>query len=64
MSIVLDVVPPATAKYIRKNTGKIANAIDKASSLLHGEIYQALLSAGVPTSIARNIAWAIDAFLL
>ena len=29
-----------------------------------GEIYQALLSAGVPTFYARNIAWAIDAFLL
>ena len=64
LSIVLDVVTPDTAKYIRKNSEKIADAIDSASVMLHGEIYQALLSAGVPTFYARNIAWAIDAFLL
>lgn len=49
LSIVLDVVTPDTAKYIRKNSEKIADAIDSASVMLHGEIYQALLSAGVPT---------------
>lgn len=64
LSTVLDVVSPATAKYIKKNSGKIADAIDSAGAMIHGEIYQALLSAGVPTSYARNIAWAIDAFLL
>ena len=64
LSVVLDVVSPDTAKYVKKNSGKIADAIDSASEMLHGEIYQALLSAGVPTFYARNIAWAIDAFLL
>lgn len=64
LSTVLDVVSDSTATYIRKNSGKIADAIDDASAMIHGEIYQALLSAGVPTFYARNIAWAIDAFLL
>lgn len=64
LSVVMDVVSPATAKYIKKNSGKIANAIDGASDMLHGAIYQSLLKADVPKAIARNIAWAIDAFLL
>jgi hypothetical protein len=62
--IVTDVVSDAAAKYIRNNSGKIADAVDDAGELAHGAIYQSLLSAGVPTSIARNIAWAIDTFLL
>lgn len=64
LSVVMDVVTPTTAKYIKKNSGKIADAIDDASDMLHGAIYQSLLRADVPKSIARNIAWAIDAFLL
>ncbi|MFG6115554.1 hypothetical protein [Thalassobacillus devorans] len=64
LSTVLDVVSDSTAKYVKKNSGKIADAIDDASTMIHGEIYQSLLSAGVPTFYARNIAWAIDAFLL
>lgn len=64
LSTVLDVVSDSTATYVRKNSGKIADAIDDASAMIHGEIYQSLLSAGVPTTYARNIAWAIDAFLL
>ncbi|KNE19242.1 hypothetical protein [Virgibacillus pantothenticus] len=64
LSTVLDVVSDSTAKYIKKNSGKIADAIDHAGEMLHGEIYQALLAGGVPNPYARNIAWAIDAFLL
>jgi hypothetical protein len=64
LGTVLDVVTPATAKYVRKNSGKIADAIDSAGSMIHGEVYNALLSAGVPTTYARNTAWSIDAFLL
>lgn len=64
LGTVMDVVSPATAKYIKKNSGKIADAIDDAGAMIHGEIYQSLLDAKVPTTIARNIAWAIDAFLL
>ncbi|UXU84863.1 hypothetical protein MUA77_05595 [Mammaliicoccus sciuri] len=64
LSTVLDVVSKDTAKYVRKNSGKIADAIDDAGAMIHGEIYQSLLSAGVPQTYARNIAWAIDAFLL
>ncbi|WP_313533251.1 hypothetical protein [Exiguobacterium sp.] len=55
----MDVVSLATAKYIKKNSGKIANASD----LLRGAIYQSLLKADVPKAIVRNIAWAIDVFL-
>lgn len=64
LSTVLDVVSESTAKYVKKNSGKIADAIEDAGEMIHGEIYQALLSAGVPITYARNIAWAIDAFLL
>lgn len=64
LGTVLNVVSDDTAKYIKKNSGKIADAIEDAGEMIHGEIYQALLSAGVPTFYARNIAWAIDAFLL
>ena len=64
LSVVLDVVTDDTAKYVRKNSGKIADAIDDAGEMIHGEILQSLLSAGVPKFYARNIAWAIDAFLL
>lgn len=64
LAVVMDVVSPATAKYIQQNSLKIANTINNASAMIHGEIYQALLAAGVPTTTARNIAWAIDAFLL
>lgn len=62
LSTVLDVVSESTAKYVKKNSGKIADAIEDAGEMIHGEIYQALLSAGVPITYARNIAWAIDAF--
>lgn len=64
LGIVMDVVNDDAADYIRKNSGKIADAIEDASDMVYGAIYQSLLSAGVPTAIARNIAWAIDAFLL
>jgi len=59
----MDVVSLATAKYIKKNSGKIASAIDGVSDMLRGAIYQSLLKADVPKAIVRNIAWAIDAFL-
>lgn len=64
LATVLEVVSPATATYIRANSLKIATAIESASVMLHGDILQALISAGVPITIARNIAWAIDKFLL
>lgn len=64
LATVLDVVSPATATYIRRNSAKIANSLDKAAHMLHGEIYQALLAGGIPNPHARNIAWAIDKFLL
>lgn len=64
LSTVLDVVSDDTADYVRKNSGKIADAIEEASEMIHGEIYQSLRDAGVPTFYARNIAWAIDGFLL
>lgn len=58
----MDVVSPATAKYM-KNSGKIANAIDGSSDMLHDAIYQSLLKANVPKATVRNIAREIDAFL-
>ena len=64
LGTVLDVVSDSTATYVKKNSGKIADAIDDASDLLYASIYQSLLSAGIPTFYARNIAWAIDTFLL
>lgn len=41
---------------IEKLNHTIADAIDSASSIVYGEIYQALLAAGAPTSYAKNIA--------
>ena len=60
----MDVVSPATAKYIKKNSSKIANAIDGASDMLHCAIYQLLLKADVPKEIARNIARQLMYFTL
>jgi len=60
----MDVVSPATAKYIKKNSSKIASAIDGASDMLHGTIYQLLLKADVPKAIARNIARQLIYFTL
>lgn len=64
LSTVLDTFSNGTAKYVKKIPKKIADAIEDAGLMINGEIYQSLLSAGVPTTYARNIAWAIDAFLL
>lgn len=41
----MDVVIPTTAKYIKKNSVKIADAIDGASDMLHSEIYQSLFKS-------------------
>ncbi|GGI42653.1 hypothetical protein GCM10010896_19490 [Mammaliicoccus stepanovicii] len=48
----------------KKMSNSIADAIEDAGAMIHGEIYQSLLSAGVPQTYATNIAWAIDTFLL
>lgn len=64
LALVLDTVSPAVATYIKNNSLKIATAIDSASFMAEGEIMQALISAGVPSTTARTITWAITSVLL
>lgn len=64
LATVLDVVSAPVATYIRKNSLKIATAIDSASVMTEGAIIQSLISAGVPSTTARTITWAITTFLL
>lgn len=61
---VLGVVSAPVGTYIKKNSLKIATAIDAASAMTEGGIIQALISAGVPSTTARTITWAITTVLL
>lgn len=60
---LVEFASPKTATYVKRYRNKVADAIDKSSSMLEGEVLQALIKAGVPQVHARNIAWVVTAVL-
>ncbi|WP_296402644.1 hypothetical protein [Psychrobacter sp.] len=64
LALVLDTVSPAVGTYIKNNSLKIATTIDGVSYMAEGSIMQALISAGIPSTTARTITWAITTVLL